>query len=186
VTSTDPAADHYEVLQISPSAEPEMVHRVYRLLAQRYHPDNSDTGNSVRFQQILNAYRVISDPEQRARYDVQHAQRRRDRWRIVSTGVNAANDFELEQRTRLTALEVLYTQRRNEPGQAGLTPADLEELLGHSREHLEFTIWYLVSKKYVTRSDNSVLAITAEGVEFLEQNHPGTQQRLLQSPESSS
>jgi curved DNA-binding protein CbpA len=32
--------DYYEILQISPTAEPETVHRVYRLLAQRCHPDN--------------------------------------------------------------------------------------------------------------------------------------------------
>ena len=32
--------DYYEVLQISPNADPDTVHRVYRLLAQRFHPDN--------------------------------------------------------------------------------------------------------------------------------------------------
>ena len=37
--------DYYEILQISPNAEPETVHRVFRLLAQRCHPDNAETGN---------------------------------------------------------------------------------------------------------------------------------------------
>ena len=31
-------SDYYELLQISQNAEPETIHRVYRLLAQRYHP----------------------------------------------------------------------------------------------------------------------------------------------------
>jgi DnaJ-class molecular chaperone len=35
--------DFYEVLQVSASAEPETIHRVYRLLAQRWHPDNRET-----------------------------------------------------------------------------------------------------------------------------------------------
>ena len=63
------AVDYYEILQISPNAEPETVHRVFRLLAQRYHPDNAETGNEAQFRVLNEAYRVLSDPEQRARYD---------------------------------------------------------------------------------------------------------------------
>ena len=58
--------DYYELLQISPNAEPETIHRVYRLLAQRFHPDNRDTGNTERFHQLSEAYQVLSDPERRA------------------------------------------------------------------------------------------------------------------------
>ena len=39
--------DYYELLQISPNAEPETIHRVYRLLAQRFHPDNGQTGDDT-------------------------------------------------------------------------------------------------------------------------------------------
>ena len=48
--------DYYELLQISPNAEPETIHRVYRLLAQRYHPDNRETGNAQKFRQLHDAY----------------------------------------------------------------------------------------------------------------------------------
>ena len=41
--------DYYELLQISPNAEPETVHRVFKMLAQRYHPDNPETGDTERF-----------------------------------------------------------------------------------------------------------------------------------------
>ena len=37
--------DYYEILQVSDSAEPETINRVYRIFAQRYHPDNQETGN---------------------------------------------------------------------------------------------------------------------------------------------
>jgi curved DNA-binding protein len=32
--------DYYEFLQISPNADVDTIHRVYRFLAARFHPDN--------------------------------------------------------------------------------------------------------------------------------------------------
>jgi curved DNA-binding protein CbpA len=58
--------DHYETLQISPNADPDTIHRVYRLLAQRYHPDNQETGDEKRFREINEAYAVLSDASNRA------------------------------------------------------------------------------------------------------------------------
>jgi curved DNA-binding protein CbpA len=165
----DISVDYYEVLQVSVNAEPETVHRVYRILAQRYHPDNADTGNDARFRQIAEAYRVLSDPEERARYDAQHERQQQERWRLVKAGATADNDVDIEQQVRLTVLEVLFTKRRVEPNQPGLFHLELEKLTGRPREHLEFTIWYLVQKKLVQRTDNSLLAITAEGIDYLEQ-----------------
>jgi curved DNA-binding protein CbpA len=169
--------DYYEILQISPNAEPETVHRVYRLLAQRFHPDNHDSGNDGRFRQLTEAYQVISDPERRAQYDIGYTRLHQERVRIVTTASQADNDFETEQLVRLTVLEVLYTRRRMEPDSPGMTPLDLEALTGRPREHLEFTVWYLLQKKYLTRSDNSSLTITAEGVEHLENNYQHVLQR---------
>ncbi len=163
--------DYYEILQISTNAEPDTIHRVYRLLAQRFHPDNAETGNEVHFRTLSEAYQVLSDPEKRAKYDVTHERQRQDRWKLVSNGAEAENDFEIEQHVRLTVLEVLYTRRRTEPGDPGVTPLDLERLIGRAREHLEFTIWYLNQRKLVTRSDNSSLIITADGADFLESHY---------------
>ena len=172
-------ADYYEILQISPNAEPETIHRVFRLLAQRYHPDNTETGNDGQFRLLNDSYRVLSDPEQRARYDVVHTRLRQERWRLVASGAEAANNFDAERGIRLTLLEVLYTRRRVEPDRPGLSPLDLEKLIGRAREHLEFTIWYLVQKKFVTRSDSAMLQITADGVEYLESNYAANTQRRL-------
>ena len=169
--------DYYETLQISANAESETIHRVYRLLAQRLHPDNQETGNASLFRLIHEAYSVLSDPEKRARYDIAHQQQRQNRWRLVSSGAQSENDFETEQVTRLTVLEALYTQRRLDPAQPGIFSTELENLIGTPREHLEFTMWYLVQKKLVQRGDNSQLLITAEGVEYLEQNYRTNLQR---------
>jgi curved DNA-binding protein len=174
---TDEIVDYYETLQISPNAEPETVHRVYRLLAQQYHPDNKDTGNVEHFRRLNEAYQVLSDPERRAQYDIVNARQQKDRWRLVSTGAETENDFEMEQRVRLTVLEVLYTRKRMDPDAPGLSPYDMEKLIGRPREHLAFTFWYLTQKKYLVRSDTSMLLISADGVEFLENNYRENVQR---------
>jgi curved DNA-binding protein CbpA len=122
----DAPVDYYDVLQVGVSAEPDTIHRVYRLLAQRFHPDNKETGNPARFREIAEAYAVLGDPEKRVRYDVVHDRQQKVRWRLVETGSNADHDFDLEQRVRLTVLEVLYTKRRTDPHGDGLSPLDLE------------------------------------------------------------
>jgi curved DNA-binding protein CbpA len=164
----DIPVDHYDVLQISVNAEPETVHRVYRILAQRYHPDNAETGNDHRFRQIAEAYRVLSDPVERARFDAQHDRQQQERWRLITLGASEDDEVEVEQRLRTTVLEVLFTKRRVEPQQPGVFHGELEKLTGRPHEHLEFTIWYLVQKKLVQRTDNSLLAITVEGIDYLE------------------
>ena len=175
--SDDKPVDYYEVLQVSVSAEPDTINRVYRLLAQRFHPDNQETGNETRFRELHEAYTVLSDPERRARYDIVHEQQRQSRWRLISTGSKADNDFELEQVARLTVLEALYTKRRIEPDAPSMFPTDLEGLTGRPREHLEFTIWFLVQKKFISKDDRSRLMITADGAEYLEQNYVASSQR---------
>jgi curved DNA-binding protein CbpA len=175
--------DYYELLQISPNAEPETIHRVYRLLAQRYHPDNSQTGDPDRFRALVAAYDVLSSPENRARYDLTYHETRQRRWQPIIDTEHAQSHFEVEQRVRLTVLEVLYERRRAEPGKPGVFVLDIEELTGYPREHLEFTMWYLLKKGLVAREDNSRLTITAEGVDYLEEQHTThAQRKRLQAP----
>jgi curved DNA-binding protein CbpA len=171
------SVDYYEVLQVNSNAEQETIQRVFRLLAQRFHPDNKETGDDRRFREIQDAYSVLNDPEKRARYDLNYEQHRRERWRLVSTGVQAENDFEIEQMVRLTLLEALYTKRRVDPSNPSLYSTELETMLARPREHLEFTIWYVAQRKLVVRDDKSRLMITAEGVDYLEQNYRTVLQR---------
>jgi curved DNA-binding protein CbpA len=173
--------DHYETMQISANAEPDTVHRVYRLLAQRFHPDNKATGNADRFRALNEAYEVLSDPARRAQYDAVHQQFWRDRWKLIEASSGEV-DVRSEQIARLTLLELLYTRRRTEPQKPGISMLDIEAVVGRPREHLEFSIWYLISKRFVQRGDDSALTITAEGVEYLENNIEGVlQSRLLRA-----
>ncbi len=172
------AADYYEALQISPNADPDTIQRVFRLLAQRFHPDNQETGNEARFRLLHEAYLTLNDPEKRAQYDLRHQALRQERWRFATSASTCDNDFELEQHVRYTVLEILYSRRRAEQNSPGLSPIELEQLTGRPREHLEFTIWYLSQKKMLSRTDNSSLTITADGVDYVEQNGQSNLQRL--------
>ena len=162
--------DYYEVLQVSDNAETETISRVYRILAQRYHPDNKETGNETSFREITEAYQTLSNAEKRASYDATSQKRKKDRWRVVSEGPASENNFELEQVVRLTVLEVLYTKRRVEPGSPGVYMKDLERMIGRPRDHLEFTVWFLNQKKLIS-NDDSRMYITAEGAEYLEDSY---------------
>jgi curved DNA-binding protein CbpA len=174
--------DHYETLQISANAEPETIHRVYRLLAQRFHPDNKETGNATRFRELTEAYEVLSDPERRAQYDVVHQHFVHERWKVVEGTTAADVDYRAEQVTRLTLLELLYTRRRTEPRTPSMSILDVESMIGRPREHLEFSIWFLTQKRFIQRGDDSALTITAEGAEYLENNIDGVaQNRLLRA-----
>lgn len=171
--------DHYETLQISPNADADTIQRVFRLLAQRFHPDNTDTGNAVRFRALHEAYSVLSVPEKRAQYDVHHQALRQARWRFVANAAAGDSDVEQEQQLRVTILEILYARRRAEPGSPAFSQFELSQLTGRPREHLEFPIWYLTQKRYVTRDDSSSLTITVDGVDYIEQNSGARIKRRL-------
>jgi molecular chaperone DnaJ len=64
-------ADHYEVLGVPRDATPDQIKKAYRRLARELHPDvNPGEDASERFKLVTHAYDVLSDPEQRQRYDL--------------------------------------------------------------------------------------------------------------------
>jgi curved DNA-binding protein CbpA len=176
--------DHYEILQISPNAQPETIQRVYRLLAQLYHPDNHDTGNQDLFEQVLQAYKILGDPELRAAYDVEHRVVARLKWKIFDQP-SAAVGLEGERRKRLGILSVLCTKRMNQPDQPSLNIVEMEQLLGCPREHLEMSLWYLRESGRIQRADNGKYVLTVKGLETLEDSsgeNPMSNLRLLNAP----
>jgi curved DNA-binding protein len=58
---------HYDTLGIAKTATPEEIKKAYRKLASQHHPDKG--GDTAKFQQIEEAYRILSDPVQREQYD---------------------------------------------------------------------------------------------------------------------
>jgi curved DNA-binding protein CbpA len=179
--------DYYEILQISPNAQAETIHRVYRLLAQMYHPDNTETGSAEAFTAVLEAYRVLSDPERRASYDVEHRSIAALRWKIFDQ-TESSHGIAGEKRKRNGILSLLYSKRMHEPSHPVLSIIDLEQLLGCPREHLELSLWYLRESGSIQRSDNGRYALTAQGLDKLEatmEQSPYVGAKMLNSPAAS-
>jgi curved DNA-binding protein CbpA len=167
--STDPT-DYYEFLQISPNAEPATIHRIYRFLAARYHPDNPETADPQKFIWLNQAFAVLSNPVRRAEYDA--ALHARQTGPVPGfDSVDFMDGIEGEVNRRLAVLSLLYRRCRASVSNRMVTLAELEMLMGFPREYLDFTTWYLKTKKYITREDNSDFALTVLGVDYVESNY---------------
>jgi len=171
-TAADTAGfrDYYETLQLNPNADEETINRVFRILVKRYHPDNRDSGNTKKFNEVMDAYRFLSDPEKRAAYDVRYDQNRATVLKLFDEA-SATDSFESDRRISEGILSLLYVSRRRDPDRGGVGVIQMERLLGCPSQHLEFPLWYLRQKSWVERLENGLIAITAAGVDkVIEQN----------------
>ena len=174
--------DLYEALEVNPHASQETIERMYRYLAQRYHPDR-ETGDAVRFDEVAQAYRTLKEPKSRAAYDTCHKANLDYHWSLVEEAGdsdNFGNDSLIQERL----LSVLYTKRKRDPHEPGLGPVQLASLIGCPHEMLEFHLWYLRNKGWVMRTETGTLAITADGVDRSLQLHPPAETRKLITEES--
>jgi curved DNA-binding protein CbpA len=70
-------ADLYRVLQVDPSADPEVIEAAYKRLALKYHPDHNrgDSRAEAHMKRINEAFRVLGKPDLRAAYDARSGAR---------------------------------------------------------------------------------------------------------------
>ena len=67
----DGMKDYYQILGVRRDASSGEIKKVYRKLAKRYHPDShqEDEQAKQRFQEISEAYKVLSDEKARKQYN---------------------------------------------------------------------------------------------------------------------
>jgi DnaJ-class molecular chaperone len=61
--------NYYLVLGVDPTESSASIRSAFRELVHRYHPDRAGAQGMPFFQDLVQAYRVLSDPERRASYD---------------------------------------------------------------------------------------------------------------------
>ena len=162
--------DYYETLEISPNANAETIDRIFRYFAQRYHPDNQDTGDTPRFSEIVDAHNTLKDPVKRAQYDIQHKDRS-DFGRKLAAEASDSNGIERDVDIQDKLLSLLYVKRRRNTRDPGIGNQELERLSGSPSEHLEFHLWYLKAKGWIGKLENGTLAITVEGIDRANSEH---------------
>jgi curved DNA-binding protein len=59
--------DYYSTLGVSKSANADEIKRAYRRMANQHHPDKG--GDTEKFKEVEEAYRILSDPQKRNEYD---------------------------------------------------------------------------------------------------------------------
>jgi curved DNA-binding protein len=111
------ARDFYAALGVGRDAGTEEIQRAYRKLARENHPDvNKDPKAEERFKEVSEAYQVLSDPEQRRKYD-----------RFGADFRQVPDDW--EQRVGAGAGQRGGRVRYNTSG-SGFEGVDIEDLLG--------------------------------------------------------
>ena len=167
--SAEAFVDYYELLQVSPNADEDTIQRVFRHFAKKYHPDASNQGDPELFNRLLDAYRTLTDVSLRAAYDVKYQRHWHQTWRVAAEAASAANVVTDDASCRERLLELFYVQRRRDMRNPGMGQIDLERVMDLPHEQMAFHLWYLREKGWIQRLDTGLLAITAEGVDQVEQ-----------------
>ena len=118
--------DYYQILGVPPDADEKTIRQAFRKLARQYHPD-VNPGNKAaeeQFKAINEANQVLSDPEQRKKYDALRAQ-----YQSWQQSGGRPRDFSWEAWSAQPG-EGVY-------GQYG-TPEDLQDIFGDERPFSDF------------------------------------------------
>ncbi len=89
--------DYYEILGVAPEADKKVIKQTFRKLARTYHPDVNPGNKKAEetFKAVNEAYQVLSDAEQRKKYDAL-----RDQYRRWQKTANGQQDFDWQSWSR--------------------------------------------------------------------------------------
>lgn len=184
--SAEPFVDYYDLLQVSPGCDAKMLEKAYRHFAQKYHPDHPETADVEKFQEIIEAYNVLRDPETRAKYNERYKRERLNGFAFVPQDedirIDAKSAVE-DAETHEKILYYLYKRRREHAEDPGVVGYFIEKLIDCSHENYQFHIWYLKSKGFISVTEHGTLEITIEGVDHVISMSRETEERKLLTQE---
>ncbi|HKP53949.1 MAG TPA: J domain-containing protein [Chloroflexia bacterium] len=119
--------DYYQILGVSPDATEKEIKQTFRKLARQYHPDVNPGDKSAegKFKEVNEAYQVLSDAEQRKKYDAMRAEYQQ--WQKMG-GRRQGQDFD-------------YSSWAAQPGEVSgvrYSAEDLEDLFGGDSPFSDF------------------------------------------------
>jgi curved DNA-binding protein CbpA len=164
--------DHYAILGVEPKAPSELIAKAYQALAQRFHPNNRDTGDRDKFKDVTEAYETLANPASREAFDNLRNANTVDTSPPAFSGRAFFDTFDGETMRRMSLLCVLYDRRRQKPFTPSLSQRQMEAIVEIEADDLGFAVWYLKQRGFVMSDDKSSLQITIAGMEYLEQNLP--------------
>ena len=164
--------DHYKVLGIEPNADSETIQRAYSQLARKYHPNNTATGDKVKFDAANLAYEVLSDPAGKLAFDTLRSGGVEREGPLQFSGIGFFRMVADEQTHRLALMCVLYDRRRQKASRPGISYRQIESLMTTTSDDILFSITYLKQRGLVLQDDKSNVQITVQGMDYLEQNLP--------------
>ena len=160
--------DYYDLLQVSPNADEDTIKQMYRYLAKKWHPDQTQ-GDLERFKLLVEAQQILTNPEKRAAYDLRYQKFWENKWNLASDASNGRS-FEEDSEVRKNLLSLYYVQRRSKMKDPGLGEMEVSRLMRIPLHLIEFHIWYLKEKGWIQRLESGQLALTALGVDEVEKS----------------
>jgi len=162
--------DHYVVLGIEPQSDSETIQAAYAALTRKYGID-SEEWDETKLERVHRAFEVLSDPVQRREFD-----------KIVGataveptpkfSGAGFFDGLARQGALRSALLCILYDRRRTNPFKPSIAMRVLEGMIEASEEQLNFALWYLKQRSWVTTDDKSSLQISVDGMDYLEASRP--------------
>jgi curved DNA-binding protein CbpA len=163
--------DHYVLLGVETNSDSDTIQAAYSKLAQKFHPNTPETGDKTKFDAVNQAYEVLSDPGLRASFDkvkgVDH-----ESGNPKFTGPEFFDALEDSASLRFSILCILYDRRRIKSFKPSLSLRHLEGMLQVSQDDLNFALWYIKQRGFAVNDDKSSMAITVEGMDYIEKNRP--------------
>ena len=163
--------DHYIILGVESNADSETIQAAYSKLAQKFHPNRGETPDQTKFDAVNQAYEVLADPALRLAFD-QVKGIDRDAGNPKFSGAEFFHALEQSEALRSAILCILYDRRRLKALKPSLGLRQLEGMLAVTLEEMNFALWYLKQRSLVVNDDKSSMAITVEGMDYLEKNMP--------------
>ncbi len=170
MNENQPFIDYYRILQVNPNCDTKKLEAAYRRLAKAYQPDHAKHPDVAKFNEVVEAYKILRNEDYRREYDVLY----KENTNAEDIDSNIFDDVLIEEKSALTDAEAhekilltLYKKRRENAQNPGVLAFYIKEFLDCSDEIFEFHAWYLKAKGFIERTEQNELAITVEGIDHV-------------------